>query len=111
MSLLMKVQPVDSVRTFIRFSILDGGVSRNSVVALNALVLDPPNSLLDGELVQEIVSSGITAAKDTDVSLIRVTLMSGFHFRIWDSASRKDINKYRDFGGFLRLTLHLSSPR
>ena len=67
MSLLMKVQPVDSVRTFIRFSILDGVVSRNSVVALNALVLDPPNSLLDGELVQEIVSTGITTAKDTDV--------------------------------------------
>jgi hypothetical protein len=107
----MKVQPADSVRTFIRFSILDGGVSRNSVVALNALVLDPPNSLLDGELVQEIVSSGITAAKDTDVSPIRVTLILGFHFRVGDTASGEVINKSRYFSGFFRLTLHLSSPR
>jgi len=94
MSLLMKVQPADWVRTFIQSTLLDGGISKNSVAALNALVLDPPTSLLDTEMVQEIISSGIKAAQDTDVVPIYIALTSGCYFRIRDPSSWEDIDEF-----------------
>jgi len=67
LSLLIKVQPADVSRAFIQSSILDAGISRNSIVALNALALDPTSSVLTDEMIEQLVSSGIRAAQNTDV--------------------------------------------
>jgi len=83
LSLLIKVQPSDISRAFIQSSILDAGISRNSIVALNALVVDPTSSILTDEMIEQLVSSGIRAAQNTDVqpNLFHVDVRISFQNR------------------------------
>jgi hypothetical protein len=69
MSLLLKLQSADAAMTLIRSEILDAELSKNSVVALNALLFEPPEWVLDLSVMQEITEVSVNAAQNTDVDL------------------------------------------
>ena len=53
--------------SLIRSEILDSQLSKNSVVALNSLLFDPPACVLDMSVMQEITEVSLNAAQNTDV--------------------------------------------
>jgi hypothetical protein len=55
--------------TLIRSEILDAELSKNSVVALNALLFDPPEWVLDLSVMQEITEVSVNAAQNIEVDL------------------------------------------
>jgi hypothetical protein len=68
MSLILKYQSADSAKELIDSAILDIEPSKNSVIALNGLLYDPP-SILDEEVMQKIVAVALNAAQSTEVAL------------------------------------------
>jgi hypothetical protein len=69
MSLSLKFQSDDTALTFIRTHILDPEPSRNSLVALNALLFDPVKVLFDSSTLQEIWTLSLNASQNTDVRI------------------------------------------
>jgi hypothetical protein len=69
MSLLMKFQPAESSVAMVCSEIIDVEPSKNSVVALNGVLFDPPSSILEGQMFQELVNFALSAAQSTDVHL------------------------------------------
>lgn len=67
MSLLLKLQSTESSIALIHSEILDVELSKNSVVALNGLLDDPPDALLEPSLLQEILSLSLSAAQNYNV--------------------------------------------
>jgi len=66
--LILKLQSAESSLSLIRSEILDVELTKNSVVALNGILFDPTPSVLDSDVLQEILSPSLTAAQSTDVS-------------------------------------------
>jgi hypothetical protein len=70
MSLLLKLQSTEASMSLIRSEILDVELSKNSVIALNGLLYDPPDALLEPSLLQEILSLSLSAAQSYNVTLL-----------------------------------------
>jgi hypothetical protein len=68
MSLVLKFLSTGSAIAFIRSEIIDVELSRTSVIALNGFLHDPPASLLNIEILDEISDLSLKAAVSTDVN-------------------------------------------
>ena len=68
MSLLMKFQSAESTVAMVCSEIIDVEPSKNSVVALNGVLFDPPSSIVEGQMLQEMINSSLNAAQSTDVA-------------------------------------------
>jgi hypothetical protein len=67
MSLLLKLQSTEAAVSLIRSEILDVDLSKNSVLALNGVLLDPPVSILEQKVMRDILSLAVDAAWSADV--------------------------------------------
>jgi len=70
MSWLMKFQTAEATVAMVCSEIIDTELSKNSVVALNGVLVDPPSSIVEGQMLQEMLTLSLSAAKSTDVSPI-----------------------------------------
>jgi hypothetical protein len=73
MSLLLNIQSANSSLALVRAQILDIELSKNSVVALNGLLHDPPVAVLSPPIMEEIATRAVTAAQSTDVCSLHNT--------------------------------------
>ena len=97
MSLLMKFQTAEATVAIVCSEIIDVELSKNSVVALNGILLEPPSSIVEGQMLQEMITLSLSAAQSTDVSPVSTRkLISGLYFGVGHSSSGKDYDKYLD---------------
>jgi len=66
----MKFQTAEATVAMVCSEIIDTELSKNSVVALNGVLVDPPSSIVEGQMLQEMLTLSLSAAKSTDVSPI-----------------------------------------
>lgn len=76
MSLVLKLQSSESAMNYIRAQILDADASRNSIIALNAILFDPPACILDAEVIEEIVSLSLLASQSADDSISEAGILA-----------------------------------
>jgi hypothetical protein len=94
MSLLMKFQTAEATVAMVCSEIIDVEPSKNSVVALNGALLDPPSSIVQGQMLQEMITLSLSASRSTDVTSHRGReLMSGLYFGGRHSGHREDYDK------------------
>jgi hypothetical protein len=81
MSLILKFLSTDSSMVFIRSEIIDVELSQNSVIAMNGLLYDPLTCVVETQLLDDVISLSLNAARSTDVtSELGIMLISGLHF-------------------------------
>ena len=91
MSLLMKYQSAEATVAMVCSEIIDVELSKNSVVALNSALLDPPSSIVEGQMLQEMLNLSLNAAQGADVRLTHnQKFMSGLYLRGGHSGDWKD---------------------
>jgi|SRR5277367_455490 len=94
MSLLMKFQTAEANVAVTCADIIDVELSKNSVVALNGVLLDPPSSIVQGQMLREMINLSLGAARSTDVySYTDRELMSGLYFGGRHSGYWEDYDK------------------
>src|SRR5271170_1791446 len=94
MQLLLKFQTAEATVAIICLEIIDVELSKNSVVALNGVLRDPPSSIVQGQMLQEMITLSLSAARSTDVSSnTNRELISGLYFGGRHSGTREDYDK------------------
>jgi len=94
MQLLFKFQTAEATVAIICSEIIDVELSKNSVVALNGVLRDPPSSIVQGQMLQEMITLSLSAARSTDVySYTDRELMSGLYFGGRHSGYWEDYDK------------------
>ena len=67
MSLVLKFLSKESTLAFVRSEIINAELSRTSIIALNGFLHDPSASILNIEVLDEVLDLSLKAAVNTDV--------------------------------------------
>jgi len=97
MSLLLNIQSEESAVAFICSEILDADLSRNSIIALNGLLFEPPSTISSTGVMEGIIEVAINAAKSTDVRSYLIYLIAGLDFRGRYPCNWKDYDEWDDY--------------
>jgi hypothetical protein len=76
MSLVLKFESSEPALNYIQSEILEVEPSRISMVALNAILFDPPTCLLDPGVIQKIVGLALSASQSTDDSISEAGILA-----------------------------------